>query len=37
MAKLREKYKDNKEKLNQEMMALYKTYKVNPMGAVCPW
>jgi YidC/Oxa1 family membrane protein insertase len=33
---LREKYKDDKKKLNQEMMALYKTYKVNPMGGCLP-
>lgn len=36
MAKIREKYKDNKEQLNKEMMALYKTYKVNPMGGCLP-
>jgi YidC/Oxa1 family membrane protein insertase len=36
MAKLREKYKDNKEQLNKEMMALYKTYKVNPLGGCLP-
>ena len=36
MAKIREKYKDNKQKINQEMMALYKTYKVNPMGGCLP-
>jgi len=36
MTKIREKYKDNKEKLNKEMMALYKTYKVHPMGACLP-
>ncbi|OGP50185.1 MAG: hypothetical protein A2Y79_07705 [Deltaproteobacteria bacterium RBG_13_43_22] len=36
IAKLREKYKDNKEKLNQETMALYKTYKVNPLGGCLP-
>lgn len=36
MTKIREKYKDNKEKLNKEMMALYKTYKVNPMGGCLP-
>lgn len=36
MAKMREKYKDNKEKLNQEMIALYKTYKVNPLGGCLP-
>jgi YidC/Oxa1 family membrane protein insertase len=36
MAKLREKYKNDKQKLNAEMMALYKTYKVNPMGGCLP-
>ncbi len=36
MAKLREKYKDNKEKLNQEMILLYKTYKINPLGGCLP-
>ena len=36
MAKIREKYKDNKQQMNREMMALYKTYKVNPMGGCLP-
>jgi len=36
MAKMREKYKNNKAQLNKEMMALYKTYKVNPMGGCLP-
>jgi len=36
MAKLREKYKDDKERLNQEMMRLYQTYKVNPLGGCLP-
>ncbi len=36
MAKLREKYKDNKDKLNQEMILLYKTYKINPLGGCLP-
>jgi YidC/Oxa1 family membrane protein insertase len=36
MNALREKYKDNREKLNEELMALYKTYKVNPMGGCLP-
>ena len=36
MLKLREKYKNNKEKLNAEMMALYKKNKVNPMGGCLP-
>jgi YidC/Oxa1 family membrane protein insertase len=36
MAKLREKYGDDRQKLNQEMMQLYKTYKVNPAGGCLP-
>ncbi|MFW5792075.1 MAG: membrane protein insertase YidC [Desulfohalobiaceae bacterium] len=36
MAKLREKYKDDKKKLNEELMGLYKTYKVNPAGGCLP-
>jgi len=36
MAKLREKYKDNKEQLNKELMGLYRTYKINPMGGCLP-
>jgi YidC/Oxa1 family membrane protein insertase len=36
MAKIREKYKGNKEQMNRELMALYKTYKVNPMGGCLP-
>jgi YidC/Oxa1 family membrane protein insertase len=36
MAKLREKYKDDHERLNQEMMTLYKTYKINPLGGCLP-
>ncbi len=34
--KLREKYKDDREAMNREMMGLYKTYKVNPMGGCLP-
>lgn len=34
--KLREKYKDDKQRMNQEMMQLYRTYKVNPMGGCLP-
>jgi YidC/Oxa1 family membrane protein insertase len=33
---LREKYADDKERMNQEIMALYKTYKVNPAGGCLP-
>lgn len=36
MAKIRTKYKDNKEQMNREMMQLYKTYKVNPLGGCLP-
>ena len=36
MAKVREKYKDDKERLNQEMINLYKTYKINPLGGCLP-
>jgi YidC/Oxa1 family membrane protein insertase len=36
IAKLREKYKDDREALNKELMGLYKTYKVNPMGGCLP-
>ncbi len=36
IAQVREKYKDDREKLNQELMGLYKTYKVNPMGGCLP-
>jgi YidC/Oxa1 family membrane protein insertase len=36
MAKIREKYKDDKEKMNQEIMQMYRTHKVNPMGGCLP-
>jgi len=36
IAKLREKYKADPAKMNQEMMTLYKTYKVNPVGGCLP-
>lgn len=36
MAKIREKYKNNKEQMNRELMGLYKTYKINPMGGCLP-
>lgn len=36
MAKIREKYKGNREQMNKEMMGLYRTYKVNPMGGCLP-
>ncbi|MBF0482452.1 MAG: membrane protein insertase YidC [Desulfovibrionaceae bacterium] len=36
LATIREKYKDDRERMNQEMMQLYKTYKVNPAGGCLP-
>ncbi|MDA8123876.1 MAG: membrane protein insertase YidC [Deltaproteobacteria bacterium] len=36
MLALREKYKDDKTRLSQESMALYKTHKVNPLGGCLP-
>ncbi|MEK6745335.1 MAG: membrane protein insertase YidC [Nitrospirota bacterium] len=36
MAALREKHKKDPQKLNQEMMRLYKEHKVNPMGGCLP-
>ena len=36
MAKIREKYKDNREMMNKELMGLYRTYKVNPMSGCLP-
>jgi YidC/Oxa1 family membrane protein insertase len=36
MKELREKFKDEPQKLNQEMMNLFKTHKANPMGGCLP-
>ncbi len=36
MTALREKYKKDPQKLNQEMMRLYKEHKVNPLGGCLP-
>lgn len=36
VAKIREKYKDDKEAMNKELMALYRTFKVNPLGSCLP-
>ncbi|OPY69470.1 MAG: Membrane protein insertase YidC [Syntrophorhabdaceae bacterium PtaU1.Bin034] len=36
IAKLKEKYKDDKEKLNREMMGIYKTKGINPLGGCLP-
>ena len=36
MKEIREKYKDDKKKMNTEVMALYRTYKINPLGGCLP-
>lgn len=36
MDDLKKKYGDDKQRLNQEMMALYKSHKINPMGGCFP-
>ena len=36
LKKLKEKYADDKERMNKELMQLYKTYKVNPMSGCLP-
>lgn len=36
MAKLREKFKDDREKLNKEMIELYRRHRVNPLGGCLP-
>jgi len=36
LSQLREKYKGDRQKMNEEMMQLYKTYKVNPAGGCLP-
>jgi len=36
MKEIREKYKDDKKKMNEEVMALYRTYKINPLGGCLP-
>ncbi len=36
IAKLQKKYKDDKKKLNIELMGLYKKHKVNPLGGCLP-
>lgn len=36
MLSIREKYKDNREEMNKEVMALYKTYGVNPASGCVP-
>ncbi|HMP89774.1 MAG TPA: membrane protein insertase YidC [Kiritimatiellia bacterium] len=36
MAEIREKFKDNPQKMQQAMMALYKEHKINPLGGCLP-
>jgi len=36
VAKIREKYKDDRETMNKELMGLYRTFKVNPLGGCLP-
>jgi YidC/Oxa1 family membrane protein insertase len=36
MQKVRERFKDDKERLNRELMELYKTHRVNPLGGCLP-
>lgn len=36
MTQINEKYKNDPQKKNQEIMSLYKTYKVNPLGGCLP-
>ncbi|WP_286817725.1 membrane protein insertase YidC [Desulfobacter sp. UBA2225] len=36
MMQIREKYKNDKQRMNQEIMGLYKTYKVNPASGCLP-
>lgn len=36
MTEIREKYKNDKKRMNEEMMGLYRTYKVNPLGGCLP-
>ena len=36
MTELREKYKDDPQRMNTEMMKLYKEYGINPFGGCLP-
>ncbi len=36
LAAIKERYKDDKARLNKEIMALYKKYKINPVGGCLP-
>ena len=36
MQEIRTKYKDDKKRMNEEVMGLYRTYKINPLGGCLP-
>ncbi len=36
MEEIKEKYKEDQQKMNQAIMSLYKEYKINPMGGCLP-
>jgi YidC/Oxa1 family membrane protein insertase len=36
VTEIREKYKDDREAMNRELMNLYRTFKVNPLGGCLP-
>jgi len=36
MKEIREKHKDDKQRMNKEVMGLYRTYKINPLGGCLP-
>ena len=36
MKEIRAKHKDDKKKMNEEVMSLYRTYKINPLGGCLP-
>ena len=36
MTEIRQKYASDKKKMNEELMRLYRTYKINPMGGCLP-
>lgn len=36
LAEIKEKYGNDKKRMNEELMGLYKTYKINPMGGCLP-
>jgi YidC/Oxa1 family membrane protein insertase len=36
LAEIKEKYGNDKKRMNEEVMGLYRTYKINPMGGCLP-